>query len=398
MKTTQNNKTTTALTLTINSKTLADAFITLAKVINPSPIVRIIENVHATLNKGELTLRATDMKTTMVTMLSYTPEIGETEGVFLIPHKLSMELLKSLPNTSITLLHEHSEWRDEKGKLQESFKLTYRVEKQKYVLESECPVNYPKDLVVDSDEITLPADQLQEGLKFGLTSVSNDELRPAMMGVYFDCDTKNLTLASTDAHTIVVYETKVPSIPKFSFILRTDAAHALLGVITPTTQEVTISKSKNAVRISANNYTITSQLIDERFPDYKNAIPTTFPNTVKVDMNEWKALVKRSLLFSSAITNAVKNEFSPSRLRVSSEYVEYNSESDQEIDIDGECDYMAIGVNGKNLLRVTQAISGTVAVSFMAPNRILQLTTENSLAESLRVGVMPVMLLDAVQV
>jgi DNA polymerase-3 subunit beta len=47
-----------------------------------------------------------------------------------------------------------------------------------------------------------------------LFAVSNDDLRPAMTGVFFEMDKKGLQFVATDAHRLVRYKRKDVSCPK----------------------------------------------------------------------------------------------------------------------------------------------------------------------------------------
>jgi len=384
MKATEHKNT----TISINSKLLATALATLSKVIMANPIVPIIENVHASTHNGILTLKASDMRTTLVTTLAYNQKIGETDTVFLIPHKLSLDLLKSLPDIAITMEHQ------EVG-INNSFKLTFRFDKQKYSMETESPVDFPKAPDINGEEFELPADQLQEGLKYCLNAVSDDDFRPAMQGVYFDTDSSsNITLVSTNGHAIIMYEMKVSGIEKVSFILRSSAAQAVLDIISPSNETITITKSINAVKIDLGSYIIISQQIDERYPDFNSAVPKDYPNTVSVNLNDWRSLVNRSILFANRTTGGIRNGFSNGKLNISSEDMDYNTESNQEIEIDSDSPFeaTAIGINGKLMQKVTRPASGLVNVSFSTHNRMLLLSVPNSLAESIKIGIMPVML------
>lgn len=382
--TTEIESQTDIISLNLNSKSLLNALLALGKVVSANPIVPSIENVHVTVSPGQLKLRATDLLTTLTTVVNFATEIGEKyEGVFLIPHKLTMDLLKSLPDVPVLLCHENS---------LENFKITFRIDKQKYALQTENPKDFPKEQKVIGETLSLPADQIKEGLKICLNSVGTDDLRPQMQGIYFDSDTTNLTLASTNGHHIVRYQTKVLNESKLNFILRSGAANAIADAIEPTTKFIELTVSDKLVMINLGNITISSQLIDERYPDYKSAVPQEFPNVANLNLNDWKTLIKRSLLFSNKTTSAIRCHFIDDKLRVSSEDLDFQTQSDQEIEIDGTFENTAIGLNGKYLISSTQSISGDIVLRFSTPNRMIDIDVPDTLAESLHIGLMPVFL------
>ena len=73
----------------------------------------------------------------------------------------------------------------------------------KYKLSGENSADFPKEPTADGvDEVKLASSVLNKGVSKTLFAVSNDELRPAMTGVFFQLDENGITFVATDAHRL----------------------------------------------------------------------------------------------------------------------------------------------------------------------------------------------------
>ena len=85
----------------------------------------------------------------------------------------------------------------------------------------ENPDNFPKEPAADdTTSFTMTSNALVTGINKTLFAVSNDDLRPAMTGVFFELDKKFIQFVATDAHRLVRYKRTDVSCPKSdSFIV-----------------------------------------------------------------------------------------------------------------------------------------------------------------------------------
>ncbi len=79
----------------------------------------------------------------------------------------------------------------------------------------ENPDNFPKEPAADeTSSFTITSSALVTAINKTLFAVSNDDLRPAMTGVYFEMTKDALQFVSTDAHRLVRYKRTDVSCPK----------------------------------------------------------------------------------------------------------------------------------------------------------------------------------------
>ena len=154
--------------------------------------------------------------------------------------------------------------------------------------------NIPEPDTVDS--IKLPSNALNQAINKTIFATSNDELRPAMTGVYFQVEFNKLMLVATDAHKLVKYTyTNLTSEVSTAFIVPKKALNLLKGSL-PTGDEVTMSFNKANAFFNFGDTQLVCRLIDARYPDYNAVIPVDNPNILTISRTDFQNSLKDFLL------------------------------------------------------------------------------------------------------
>ena len=96
--------------------------------------------------------------------------------------------------------------------------------------------DYPEIKSTGSDALnaTFPASTLAEGISSTIYATADDEMRPAMNGIFFDLDPEGSTLVASDAHKLICYSAdSVRPEEKDSFILHKKPALVLRSIVRP---------------------------------------------------------------------------------------------------------------------------------------------------------------------
>src|SRR5690606_36154985 len=117
----------------------------------------------------------------------------------------------------------------------------------KYKVMGENPDNFPKEPAADdTSSFTISAAALVTAINKTLFATSNDDLRPAMTGVFFELDKKGIQFVATDAHRLVRYRRTDVSAPKAdTFIVPRKPLTLLKGAIPVSEDERTLSYNSN---------------------------------------------------------------------------------------------------------------------------------------------------------
>ena len=138
------------------------------------------------------------------------------------------------------------------------------------------------------------------------------------------------------------------------------------------------------------------RLIDERYPDYENVIPSDNSNSIEVDKSEILSSLKRISIYANKTTNQVRLKVSGSEILISAEDLDFSNEANERISCEHDGDDIEIGFNAKFLIEILSNIhSDKVIFKLSEPNRAgLVLPEDIEDDEDLTMLVMPVMLND----
>jgi hypothetical protein len=221
-----------------------------------------------------------------------------------------------------------------------------------------------------------------------------DELRLAMMGVYFQIDFSKITMVATDAHKLVRYTfTDLNSEVSTSFILPKKALNLIKNVL-PSGEEVNLSFNQANAFFSFGNTQLACRLIDSRYPDYHAVIPADNPNLLTISRADFASSLKRIAIYANKTTNQVILNVTPGTLVVSAQDLDFSNEATEKLSCTYDGDSLMIGFNAKFLLEMLNVLeSDEVRMELSTSTRAgILLPVEEVPGEDILMLVMPVML------
>ncbi|MCE7061233.1 DNA polymerase III subunit beta [Dyadobacter sp. CY343] len=369
---------TEVLTIELNSRTLLRELLSVGRTMSTNLIVGALENVFVSLTTGKIHFTGDNLKESITSTVEYNI-IGET-GTFLLPHKKTVELLKTLPDVPVSIIHT---------RIEKVCSVQINVDGKKFKLSTEPWEEFPKRKAFSGSQLTMPVKQLKEAITRCLATVSVDTLRPAMMGIHIQ--TEKGDFVSTDGHSLTLYSTGFQMDAK-PFTITASFAKLILESLSEDQENITLEVSDKNVQISNEHLTIISQLIDERFVAYEGVLPKNQPLKGVIDIAQWSTALRRAAIFANATTLATKHTFSNGRLTIKSEDLDYGNDSVQEISYEGDFEIL-IGFNGRLLNNILSKLdSNTARIELSEPNRAMLIYPDNTLAQELIILMMPVML------
>jgi DNA polymerase III subunit beta len=322
---------------------------------------------------------ATDLE---ISIIQHVQADVEEAGSVAIPARRLLETLRQLPN--ITVFFE----------VDERNNVLFKTDKGTYKLVGDDSDDFPEvpDLF-DGVTIESDTDVIQQAINKTLFAVSNDDLRPAMMGVYFQLGPNASQFVSTDGHRLVKYSTQdITTSEEHSFIVP-DKALALIQKSISDDQTV-IRVNQDHVSFKSGDTQLITRLINEQYPNYESVIPRDNDKFLTISKDQMLSTVKRVSIFSSSTTRQIRLQLDPDKLTIRAEDLDMSSEAKETIECDYNNESMEIGFNAKYLSDVLQNIDGDeVSFEFSSPNRAgIVKPTHSGENEEMLMLVMPVML------
>jgi DNA polymerase-3 subunit beta len=215
-----------------------------------------------------------------------------------------------------------------------------------------------------------------------------DDHRPAMTGVYLN-GKGNLSVATTDGHRLYSFDSEVAIDGDVKHIVPASVFKALGSSLSG---DIIVDLSSANASFSDGVTSVVTRLIDERYPDYKNVMPTSNDKIADFLNSELQSALSRVLLCANKTTYQVRLKFSTDgTLTIQGEDLDYSNEASDVLDLinyDGE--EMEIGFNGKLLLDVLKSLGSSVKMKMSLPNRAALFFNDQD--ESKTLLLMPVML------
>lgn len=366
----------------VSTSTLLKHLQTVNGASSSSTVLPILENFLFEIKEGNLTISATDLQTSMTTSL---PVESKEEGKVAVPSRILLETLKTLPDQPITFHIDDN-----------SFAIEISAGDGKYKLSGENGEDFPKIPVVDNaSSVNMPASVLSEAINKTIFAVSNDELRPAMTGVYCQLSPQNITFVATDAHKLVRYRRNDSKADKASsFILPKKALTLLKAALPNTDVNVSIDYNATSAFFKFENINLICRLIDERYPDYEAVIPADNPNKLVIDRALFLNSLRRVVIFANKTTHQVRLKITGSELNISSEDLDFANEAHERLSCQYDGEDLEIGFNARFLIEMLNNLNGEeITLELSTANRAgLLIPQTNDENENVLMLVMPVML------
>jgi DNA polymerase-3 subunit beta len=350
-------------------------------VISTNTVLPILEDFLFDIEKNKISITATDLDTTM----SVEMDVESKEDFKVaIPARILLDSLKALPEQPITISVDET-----------TNGIEITTDNGKYKLSGENSTDFPKEPVADDvEDVKITSSVLFKGVTKTLFAVSNDELRPAMTGVFFQLNEEGITFVATDAHKLVKYNRNDVKGGNASFIVPKKALNLLKAVLPNNDNEVSVQYNKSNAFFSFDNIKLICRLIDAKYPDYNAVIPKENPNLLTVLKDDLYASLRRTSIFSNKTTHQVVLKMAGSELAVSAQDLDFSNEAAEKLNCDYKGNALEIGFNAKFLIEMLGAMDGNeINIELSTPNRAgIIRPTERDEAEDLLMLVMPVML------
>ncbi|MCS6905525.1 MAG: DNA polymerase III subunit beta [Bacteroidia bacterium] len=373
------------MNFTVSSSELQRHLNLLTGVLPAKAALPIIQNIHFQIVEGRLQLTATDLENAVQTTLSV---VVEEEGNFNIalPAKILLDTLKALPEQPLTFFFDS-----------EKFAVKIKTDNGSYRISGYDGTDFPTmptDTETNSIRIALPI--LTKAIHKTIFAVSNDELKTAMTGVFFNFKPDGTTFVATDAHRLVRYRRYDITTPEdLSFILPQKALKLLLNAANNTIEDtVRLDYNARSAFFRVGTTTIACRLIDAKFPEYENVIPKSSSNKVIIPKKDLLATMKRVHIYSNKTTHLGRFKFNGNRLEVNAEDTDFANQANENLTCRYEGQELEIGFNVSLMMElIGNAETEEVIIELENPSRAaIILPSDQDSSENMLMLLMPIML------
>ncbi len=343
--------------LTCLQENLAKGISIVSRVVSTRAVLPVLSNILLATDEGRLKLSATDLST------SITCWIGakvEEEGQITVPARLLADFVSTLPSAQIQM---------------ELVTRTQSLHLKCVQFEADIRGIDAQDFPLIPSEISdhklaIPPATLRQMIEQVTLAAATDESRPVLTGTLAAFQDSLLTMVAADGFRLSLRTAPLSeTVPEpLEVIIPARALRELARVSAEEEEpiEIIVTPSRNQVLFRLSNVEIVSQLIEGKFPDYRQIIPGSYSTRVVINTHDLLRATRISVLFSRDVANIVRLEMIPgSELTPGRLIVESQAEVGQnvgELDAIVEGDQMEIAFNGRYLIDVLNVV-GTEQVA-----------------------------------
>ncbi len=331
---------------------------TVSRVASTRSAIQALSGVQLTASAGACELRATDMDVGLRVPLE--AEVTR-EGVVVLPARLILDVIRSLPSPQVTLEVRPAEQDVELVSGSATFHIrTLRTE------------DFPPFPEPDGDSaVSLPSEAFVSTALKVAGSASRDETRPVLTGILVSVSDRELRMVATDSYRLSVKETtlEAPLPSGFEVNVPARALQELARVASHADDDqVTVTVRQNQVLFVLGRVILSSRLIDGQFPNYRQLLPESFEHELRVGGPELTDVVRRISLLAQK--NApLRLSFTPGELSVSAQTPDVG-EAEESLPVAFQGEPLEIGFNPDFLRDGLEAIDeGDVLLKLISPLR-----------------------------
>ena len=367
----------------VSSASLLKGILDVSKAIPAKTALPILENFLFVLRGETLEITASDQELTLRTCVPV--QGGGEDGSMAVPARQITDLLKSLPDQPITI----------KTTSDGSFECLWVNGNSS--LPYFPAADYPEIKGAGDDAIkaAFPAQVLCEGISSTVYATSDDEIRPAMNGIFFDMDLDSTTLVASDSHKLICYTTDKASVEqKCSFILHKKAASVLKGLLDRSEAMVQINFDSSTVVFTMDETMMVCRLIVGKFPDYRRVIPQNNSNILHIDRLQLLNTAKRVAVCANKASNHIKFELSEGQLEITAQDLSFAIAAYEKVPCEYHGDSLSIGFKSSFLIEILSNMScETIVMKFADARRAALLVPSDEEAEKEKICgiIMPIM-------
>jgi DNA polymerase-3 subunit beta len=331
-------------------------------VVEKRSTIPILSNVLLKAADGKLSIAATDLD---VTVLSACAARITTPGGVTIEARRLFDIIRSLPDEDVHIT------------MQENNSLLVESGTAKFRLLGLPAEDYPTLPSVDmSDAYTIALEELKTMVGKVRFAITHEETRFQLNGALLKIQPSKMEMVATDGHRMALINfpkggngktTKKGS--DFTVLIPRKALEEILRLEGEEDGTVRFGVSDNQLFFEAGERRLMARMIDVNFPNYMEVISRDNDRRVLVDRERLLSTIRRISLVANERTRAVRFDFAPGKLTVSSTNPELG-DARETVPIDYAGNPFFVGLNAAYVTDFLSAVD--------TPQVSLDLKDENS--------------------
>ena len=234
---------------------------------NRTGTLPVLAGVRMEVTGDRLTVTGTDLELT----IQLTVEVGgERDGATVVPARLVGDIVKALPAGAVSVELSDDEMSISAGRSQFSVR----------PLSLE---DYPSQSQPAGEGVTLSAAVVADALRQVVRAASTDDARAVLTGVLLAAEDDGLRMVATDSYRLAVRDLPENSVlASGQKVLIPGRALSELQRVMGDVDDLVVRLGDREATFEAGGTRLSTRLIEGEFPNYRNLLPSSYPNLLTV--------------------------------------------------------------------------------------------------------------------
>jgi DNA polymerase-3 subunit beta len=247
---------------------LADALATAGRAATSrTGTLPVLSGVRLDVVDDRLTVTGTDLELTIRLSVSVG---GQQDGSVVVPARLVADIVKAMPSGAV----EVSLGDDE---------LSITAGRSQFSVRPLSLGDYPAQVEPDAEPVTLDSGQVADALRQVVRAASGDDARAVLTGVLLSSEDEGVKMVATDSYRLAVRDLPQSSmLSAGQKVLVPSRALTELQRILGGSDSLVVRLGTREAVFEAGTTKLTTRLIEGEYPNYRNLLPPSYPNTLTV--------------------------------------------------------------------------------------------------------------------
>ena len=321
---------------------------------NRTGTLPVLAGVRLEVAGDTLTVTGTDLELT----IRLTIEVGgERDGAAVVPARLIGDIVKALPAGAVEVSLDDAAGGE----------MSISAGRSQFSVRPLSLDDYPAQPEPAGEAVTLPGETMAEALRQVVRAASTDDARAVLTGVLLASEDDGVRMVATDSYRLAVRDLPDSSVlGSGQKVLIPGRALNELQRLMGDREELTVRFGERDATFEAGDTRLTTRLIEGEFPNYRNLLPSSYPNLLTVG--------KASMIEAIRRVKILAQDSTPVRLTLGGDTVQLTAitqdvgNAAEEIDATYEGAEMTVAFNPDYLASGIEAIDADdVTLATMDP-------------------------------
>ena len=327
-----------------NRETLLKSLQLVTGVVERRQTLPVLANLLVVARDGALSLTGTDLEVELVAVESGVDI--QQEGETTIPARKLADIWRSLPDEAEVTVEVSGD------------RATVRSGRSRFTLATLPAQDFPKvESGQDDAEFKLSQSALANLLDQVSFSMAQQDVRYFLNGMLLELAPQHIRTVATDGHRLAMstLEGVGGGAERRQAIVPRKGVLELSRLLDDGDEEVLLQLGANHLRLTQGPYTLTTKLVDGKFPDYEKVVPRDLGRTITGDRDSLKQAFQRASILSNEKYRGVRVIIDGELMTIQANNPE-QEEAEEEVAVDYDGERMEIGFNVSYLQDVLNVV------------------------------------------